>query len=347
MDHRDAANSLSLLDVVGSQRWQRVQDHFSTVLGVAIRTVSPSHVLLAVPSWPPTLTPDRVINLLKVGEELESLLPLQDLPRTASSATTPLGVTYAAVPIQVPSDQLLAYVIIGPLIVGQREEELQFRQRASAMGVDPQSLWTLLLSLKLYTFSGVRSVLALLQEVGDSLVQLAYQAKQLGAIAPPLHRVDRAVVSYYSDRVLQSLLEAAVLATRADGGSVMLYDPHSETLNIQAAQGLSEAVIATTRVKRSEGIAGLAVTERSVLFVDAHTPDERVRARMARRELASSLVAPLTLEAQPEPIGVLNLRTADPQRRFTQDHAELLRRLLDLATVALSSLRATLTPASS
>ena len=263
---------------------------------------------------------------------------MSDLPKDISSLTTPLGITYAAVPIGVTPEDTIAYFVVGPVIVGPREEELQFRQRVSAAGLNVQALWPLILSLKLYTFSGIRSVLHLLQEVGGSLAQLAHQAKRLSTILPTTRRVDDAVVAYYTDQVMRSLLDAAMLATKAEGGSVMLYDG-DQALTIKVAQGLSETVIANTRIKPGEGIAGLVASEGSILLINDRTTDERVQSRMHRRELASSLIAALTPPTQQESLGVLNLRTSNPQKQFSQEHVELLRRLLDLAGAALGSLR--------
>ena len=337
MDSR--TTSLSLLDLVDPKRWQRLQDHFTSVVGIPLRTVSPSRELLVSPSWPVHLSAERVVSLLKVGEELERLLPPKDPPRETTTFTTSLGVTYAAVPVQATAEEPLAYFIVGPMIIGQREDEQQFRQRVSALGLDAQALWILLLFLKLYTFASIRSVLALMEEVGSSLAQFAYQAKQLDAIVPRTARVGQTVLTYDTDRVLHSLLEAARLATRADGGSVMVYDARSEALKIHVAEGLSDEVVARTTLKRGEGLAGLAMERREILLIDAQTNDPRLQSRMSRRELASSLVAPLAPDPSQDPIAILNLRTANPDRRFTQEHVELLRRLMDLAGVALKSLR--------
>src|SRR3989338_2944339 len=347
MGSPSSENVPSLLELIDPRRWQRLQNHFTSVLGIAIRTIGLSRELLVAPSWPTTLTGEQVVRLLKVGEELEELLPREEPLQTTTSLTSVLGVTYAAIPIRATAEQISAYFLVGPMIVGQREDELHFRERMTATGLDAQALWNLLLSLKLYTFSGIRSMLNLMEEVGTSLAQLAYQAKQLPAILPSSSRVDQAVVAYYTDRVLHSLLEAATLATRADGGSVMLYDAKSDALEIKVAQGLSDAVIANTRLKRGEGIAGLAATERSILLVDQKTDDPRLQRRMLRPEVSSSLIAPLTQDETQEPIGILNLRNTTPQKRFTQEHVELLRRLLDIASIALRSLSFSLLPRTS
>lgn len=341
------AQPLAFLELVEPSRWQRLQEHFAVVLGITIRTVSPARELLVTPSWPLGLSADLAVRWLKIGEELESLLPLQNPPQHPTSLATTLGVTYAIVPIRATHNQTLAYFVIGPMVVGPREDELQFRQRMSRMGLDAQVMWPIFLSLKLYTFSGIRSVLNLLEEVGSALVQFGYQAKKLATILPTngKGRVDQAVVRYYTDRVLHSLLDAATMATRAEGGSVMVYDRGSDALKIEVAQGLSADIVTQTRLKHGEGLAGLAMAENRVLLVDEQTTDTRLKSRMRRADLRSSLVAPLLADATQEAFGVLNLRTSNPAQRFTREHVELLGRLLDLAGVALGSLRVAFTPA--
>ena len=338
-----AADYPSLLDLVEARRWHRLQDHFAKVLGIPLRTTDLSHALLVAPSWPPGIAAEQAIELLKVGEELESLLPAANPPHTTTSVTTSLGVTYAAIPIHATPERMIAYFIVGPMVVGPREDKAQFRRRVSAMGHDAQAIWNLILSLKLYTFSGIRSLLNLLEEVGTSLVQFAYQANQLTTILPATDKMDHAVVTYYTDRVLNSLLDVATMATRAEGGSVMLYEGQGDVMKIRAAHGLSDAVVAKTSQKRGEGIAGLAASKRSILLLDDETADRAMSPFMRRKELVSSIVAPLSVDPEQEPIGVVSLRTTNRDRRFTPEHVEMLRRLLDLTGIALGNLRSAFT----
>ena len=336
---RTTADHPSLLELVDIARWQRLQDHFAHVLGIAIRTVTPSHELLVAPGWPPGLVAEHAVELLSIGHELDQLLPPHELPQETSSITTPLGITYAAVPIRATPGAVIAYFVVGPMAVGPRENRLEFRQRLSESGMDAQAVWNLILTLRPYTFSGIHSLLSLLEEVSGSLTQLAYQVSQLSAILPSAAKMDQAVVNFYTERVLHSLLEAATMATRAEGGSVMVYDEDGQTLKIKAARGLSDAVIAETRQAPGEGIAAIATQQRAILLIDEQTDDASLTPLMQRTELVSSLVAPLTLESGHRPMGVLSLRTADRERRFTSEHVEMLRRLLDLAGIALGNLR--------
>ena len=150
---------------------------------------------------------------------------------------------------------------------------------------------------------------------------------------------NQAVVRSYTDRILTSLLEVAAMATGADGGSVMMREGQGNVLRIRASQGLSDSVVSATRQPQDEGLSGVTMRQRAILLVDEATDDPFLKRLMRRRELISSLVAPLTIEPDQEPVGVLNLRTANLARRFTPEHVEMLRRLLDLAALALGNLR--------
>jgi len=345
MDRLGDRESAILLELIESVRWQRLQDHFSTVLGVTIRTVNLARELLVAPSWPSSLASDRVIQLLNLGEELDGLIPQEAPPATASTVTTPLGLTYALVPIRITEDQTVAYFVIGPVIVGPREEEAEFRQRVALLGMDAQLLWPVIVSLKLYTFASMRSVLRLLEEVGTSLAQLAHQSRRLGTILSSQGKIaDHAITMYHADRVLQTLLETASIATKAEGGSVMVYDARQQALQIKTARGLSEEIVEKTSIPRGEGLAGLAVLRQAILLLDARTQDESVKQRMQREDVVSAVVAPIIPEAAHEPMGVLNLRTSNPQRQFTDKDIELLKRLLHLASIALTAISLRGTP---
>ncbi|MBI4341179.1 MAG: hypothetical protein HY598_02730 [Candidatus Omnitrophica bacterium] len=174
----------TLLEGVEPARWQRLQDRLAHVLGVPIRTVGLSRELLVPPSWPSSLVNDQTIALLRAGEELEQLIPSGQLLREVASVTTTLGATYAAVPMRAAPELILAYVVIGPIVVGVREEELQFRQRVHAMGLDASALWPLMLSLRLYSFSGLRALLDLIEDLTGLLAEMAYRKTGDGSHFP-------------------------------------------------------------------------------------------------------------------------------------------------------------------
>ena len=344
MNAKDVSPGARGLSILSAERWQRLQDHFAHVLGIGLRTLNRHHAFLSHPSWPSGLDPIAMASLLKLGDELEELLPAGVNPlRQARTVTTPTGVSFAAIPLRV-TEEVTAYIIVGPVVLGKRETDEVVRRRLANFGVDPDAAHALLLTIRLYSFSSIRSVLRLLEDVGNTLLELAEQTHALHAMIPEAPKIEQRVRDYYLERLLQSLLDVAASATEAEGGSIMVYDAKREALHIRAAKGLSEEVIATTRIEPGEGLAGIALAERALLVLDERTEDERLRGRMIRTNLVSSLVAPLVPDAAAEPIGVLNLRTSNPERRFREEQIDILRRLIHLASVALAGLHATAHP---
>lgn len=340
MDGSGAPEAPGLLGLIERSRWQRLQQQLARVLGVLLRTVSPAHQLLVDPSWPPGLEPERTVRLLQIGEELDELLPAANLPYDSSHTTTTLGITYAVAPIRLRPRDVVAYCVLGPMVVGPRETEHAFRQRVGAHALDADLLWPVILSLKACTFTGIHAALSLVEEMGSSLVQWAYQSSEMPVVAQPQTMVqdEQGDSRRRLEEALRFLLEAATVMTEAEGGSVMLYDAAHGDFQMKAAQGLSDEVFAHAHCQPGEGLAGLAVEQRRILLVDERTTDNRIRRWMRRPEIVSSLVAPLAPDSGQQAIAVLSLRTTNPQKCFTPEHLELLRRLVVFSERALRGL---------
>ena len=328
-----------LLELVPPQQWQRLQDHFAEVLGIGLRTISHDKTLLINPSWPLSLDAEKIATLLKLGEELEELLPAGAMPRETITISRPVGLSFSVCPLRATPDRVLAYLVAGPVALGHREDADQFRRRVTELGLDYSAMWPLMLTIKVCSFGAMRAMLRLLEDVTNSLLELAYKARSLKGAAADAPKIDQAMMQYSRDRLTESLLDAAMAMTGADGGSVMLFDRQRQSLQITAARGLPEDVVAGTRVRQGQGIAGLAVAGSEILLLDEQTTDNRLKPLMTRPEIASSLVAPLVAETSQSPVGVLSLRTTSSARRFTTAHVDILRRLMNLAGMALGGLQ--------
>lgn len=107
------------------------------------------------------------------------------------------------------------------------------------------------------------------------------------------------------DAILRRLLGMCTRATRASGGSIMLFDEASRELYIAYAVGLSEGTLHGTRVKLGEGIAGrVARTRQSELLSGSCAGSER---RRDRPDIASAICTPLV--SGERLLGVLNIST--------------------------------------
>jgi GAF domain-containing protein len=105
------------------------------------------------------------------------------------------------------------------------------------------------------------------------------------------------------DRLLREILQLAVRATHAQTGSIMLLDEDGENLRIAVAQGLPPEVVADTRRKVGEGMAGEVFTSGTSRIVRGTVQGSSEGAAPgAPRESAS---VPILSDGRP--IGVLNV----------------------------------------
>ena len=97
----------------------------------------------------------------------------------------------------------------------------------------------------------------------------------LGEVPAP--ELDDAAIASFLDVVLDVFVETL----RADRASILLFDPQTRMLSIEAARGLPEQVVRATRVPLGQGIVGLAVQERVPLLLKGlEDRDYRIRAEV-------------------------------------------------------------------
>ena len=120
-----------------------------------------------------------------------------------------------------------------------------------------------------------------------------------------LHAVGVSVSSIQPlDEVLQNILAGAMQVTHAERGSLLLLE--GDMLSIRAAIGLPSDVVASTRLKLSEGISGyVARTGEAVRVADVATDPRFGRTPHPRYESRSFLSVPLRVSDRI--LGVLNI----------------------------------------
>lgn len=323
----------ALKDLINVDAWQDIQDNFSLVTGIDMRLIdSKGNPLIRRSRHPASLCSDSYPIEQTVKEKvckdcLPTFLGGQGVvDRNLSFYCIP-GLENFIVPLTI-ENEVLGYILMGPVILVMRKPKEQYLKTAEALNVDLDDLWNAILDLKVISFHGAQSMLELVKDVGEYAINLAYNdyLKVEGA--------GFKLNAAQFNKILELLLDVAFEITGADIGSVMLVDKKSDELAIKASRGISDDIVSRTRVKLGSRIAGLAAKEGQAFLIDDTLKDNRIIRYLERPSLNSSMVVPLKLKDTV--VGVMNLAIlSSSPNKFNQDGLELMRKLADLATVAI------------
>ncbi len=144
--------------------------------------------------------------------------------------------------------------------------------------------------------------------------------------------------SQYITKLLNTLLEVALQLTGADCGSIMLLDKASNRLSIKMSKGLKAEDIKDVSVKMGEGIAGWVAEEQQPLFIDDKTEDTRIKNRLTKPWLKSSIVVPLRVGLEGDSFGVMNVSSSKESEKLTPESAQLLYKLSGMMSAPVTGL---------
>jgi len=334
--HKD----ITLTDLITLDSWERIQNHFAEVLNVTIRTVDNEGNLITRPSNPTRICEEVLGNsasgITKCGRCLPPYFGEKiNKERCQEGYQCHLGFHNYCIPVTISENDTIANVMLGPVLLGKRREPNGYRQKARELGIDPERIIDCITEIKLFTFTGIMSVVELIDDIICNIVQLGYSRMKLERIIP-LPKLGKIVHKFHIDKILSALLDVSFNTTKADVGSIMLLDEDTGDLYIRIAKGLDKNIVRNTRLKMGEGIAGLAAQEKRFILLDDNVTDKRIKALLKRPVLKSSLVAPFRLND--EPLGVMNIATSDSSNRITSDKLETLHRLIELTENTISDL---------
>lgn len=139
------------------------------------------------------------------------------------------------------------------------------------------------------------------------------------------------------EELLDIALEQSMLAVGADTGSLMLVHEETGRLEIAASRGLPQKTVERTSQQVGTSVAGwVAEHGESVLVSNAHT-DPRFRMPFFRDDITSAASVPL--RSKNAVIGVLNVNTTRPDRKFDERDLELLGTVANELAVAIDNAR--------
>lgn len=334
------ANSFE--ELVDIKKWQEIQEHFAAVIGVTIRTIDPSGNPLTVASRPARLCAE-IVNASPAGiaKCVECFSPvLANLVTDEmwkEGTLCHLGLYNFAIPVSLPESQKIAYVLVGPVILGERPKPERYREKIAELGVDFDKFADALIEIKVFSFSAIQPVLELLWDVVSYIVEIDYHRFKLGKTIP-LPSLSKMVYKFYTEKLLNALLDVSCGVFGGELGSIMLLNEETGELFIKISRGIKKDIIKNTRLRIGEGIAGLAAQEGKILLVNDKIADERIKGRFQRPEIQSAVVAPIQTENKL--LGVMNIGTRYASNKFDLKNVEVLRQLVKLTAVSFQDIPA-------
>ena len=142
------------------------------------------------------------------------------------------------------------------------------------------------------------------------------------------------ITNFDLPRLLDLIVTTAIEVTDADRGSVMLLDESQGVLTINAAKGIDEDVVQSTRVRLGEGIAGRVALTGKPLLLRRREEEPSLRALRQRDEQISSAIA-VPLRIEDRIVGTLNVNESHRMKEFGQEDVRALKLFADQAALAL------------
>lgn len=323
---------LSLKDLIEIQEWQRIQDNFSAITAVSVRTLDfrgqAFTTMSAAPRLCTELLKDHWVKESICGNCLPTFLGGNRTVDKNLSYVCPSGLYNFVAPLEVAS-RILGYIIVGPVILVARKPKEQCRPIAVQLDINLDKFWDALCEIKVMSFHSVQSLIELIKEIGEYTLRLAYQS---------IAKEEEVVMlgSTKLSKLLDALLDVAFQVSGAQVGSIMLIDKDRKELTIRISKGLSEEIVRNTKIVLGNGISGIAAQEGKSLLIDDDIQDNRIKAYLNRPQIGSAMVIPIKVENKV--LGVMNLgavRTSEV--RFNTNKVNLINSLVGLATIAVNA----------
>jgi len=336
---------ISLADLVNLAEWHKIQDSFSEVFEVTMRTVSLEGNLLSEISRPSRYCTEilpkikNLDNFYGNNSSADATAKIAIAVRNGGNVKLPFGVDVFFVPIKAIGNRDVAYVMLGPLILKNRKTTQEYAKDAKKMGIDPESLADVLIDINVFSYNKVHSMMSLVKDIFSHMAQTGYHKKRLGEIAPEVVEMDPLFSRYYEEKILSAMLKTCSMALNADSGSIMIVNKDTKTLHIKVASKLDSKIINNTSIRMGEGIAGLAAATAKPIMLPKDKNKNGLSEKMKRRGIKSSMIVPFNKGNTHDIYGVINLNLVKRNTPFSEKDIALVRELVNLTSTALIPLK--------
>lgn len=317
----------SFTELVDLKTWKRIQDNFSTVTNIHITTLDSKGTPIISPRAEPRLCRE-LLRYSPFKKEICSLcLPTflggKGIVDKHLSFTCIADLRNFIVPLEI-NNSVIAYILVGPLNLVRLKPKEEYARLAEELHLDLEEFWHAIAEIKTVSFHVAHSLVGLIKDVGEYILNLAYQNFLRNKEAEMTE-------SPRLNKLLNTLLDSAFQISHANIGSIMLLDKKKSELSIHTAKGLPNEIIRNTRVKLGEGISGTAAKKGKLFIIDDNIKNNRIKRYMDRPQINSSIVIPIKVEDNV--LGVMNLCTlkASPVQLDTNS-VPLINKLINIAT---------------
>lgn len=160
-----------------------------------------------------------------------------------------------------------------------------------------------------------------------------------------LYNISQAV-NFIDDlkRLISVILDKAIETVNAEKGSLMLYDPSDNTLQVKVVYGLKEkehedainnGTIECRKMSPDSGIAGKVFTEKKSIITNLGGLDPRFNRKAEDINVSSLICVPLI--AKGECIGIINITNKKNGKLFNKKDLEFIEALANQAAIAVDN----------
>jgi len=334
--------------MINKDKWWDILQHFIDVLHINIFILDPQGQII-LPPYQGRYGAEFLENKI-FGLELSTDSPVffrqfEKHENYLEYHNHTLDLHHFAIPMSAENGKLLAYMIVGPVILNKRLDSAEYKLISDKLQFDFDRLLSIINEVRVVSYITIKSILDLLAEVSKYVIQLSFQGQKMHNLGlgqetfPP--QISKAAQDIYSsiclDELLVTLLDVALSLTKAECGSIMILDKKRGGLMIKVSRGIDAERAKNTQVKLGEGIAGLAAKERIPFVIRGTTGDKRILHLLKRPEIRHALVIPICLENTV--YGILNVHSKNEENNMTDESLNVVQNLSRLTSAAINSIQ--------
>ena len=335
-------NKADSLGFFQSEKWQKIQDLLSKIIGANLTLLDPSGALLAQSSQTTASCPKIALPLNSLSVSATDCLGSVvqgSLERKLHPCVHRLH--FFALKIQMEGKRL-GSLVLGPVLVGNRESEQTYRDLCRELELQEEHFLDRVREIKLFSHAAISTVLDFLEEISDSFLKFVSNKKEFRQLVDGLllemKRSERFFSSVCSNEAAEVLMDLALRVVKGDSGSILLWNEEDQNFYIKTARGIRPEITNGLRIPRKKGVAGWVAAEGKAVLIKKDVKNTILQERLKRPEIHASFVVPMTF--QDRTLGVFCLNTQSSNEKFSPDNLLLLDQLSKLASIALGRLDA-------